>query len=109
MEEELEKIEALLDLDDEIVVSDDEMEEGEFIPQDVPGWRSDEEIVNIEDDDVNEHVVINQKMTEVVVEGDDGGLIKKVKEDSNLVEEFFDDLEDIKPPSSPSTTTSVIF
>ena len=54
--------------------------------------------MTIEDDDVNEHVVINQKMTGVEVEGKNGGLIKKVKEfESKLVEESFDDLEDGEP------------
>ena len=83
---------------DALFGNDDELEEGEFIPQDVPEWKSDEEIVAVEDDDVDEHIVINQEMTEGIVEDNDGGLFEKVKElDSILVEESLDVCEEVEP------------
>lgn len=97
----------MLDINEEWIESDEEIEEGEFIPTDVPEWKSDEEILIEEDDDVNEHLVLNQKMTEVEISGGESEIIKKVKEvGSKHVEEPFDTSRDVEPESVEPEATN---
>ena len=97
--DEEETIEALLDLDEELTVSDDELEEGEFAPIDVEEWKSDEEIVDDKDDDINEHVVIQHNLTSVVMEGDEGEKDINLKEVSSRIfeEPPVDETRDVEP------------
>ena len=62
--EEDDTIEALLDIDDFIFDSDVSnkeagLEKGEMLPPVIEDWKSDDEVLPNEDEDINEHIVLN--------------------------------------------------
>ena len=60
------KIDTIEDLDLEFDFGDDELEEGEFIPEDITDWDYDKEEMQDHDDDAQEHILPPVKVTEVV-------------------------------------------
>ena len=79
-----ETIEAILGIDDLLDLEDDNdeggLEEGEFMPIDVPNWKSDEEKIDDVEMDINEHIVIDQTMTDVIHEDGEGDVLIDLEE-----------------------------
>ena len=64
------EIEALKDIDTYFADEQDEelLEEGEFVPDDVADWESDNEDVQVHAEDAQEHLLPPMKVTEVMVD-----------------------------------------
>ena len=86
-------IEALKDIDEltfdsDLSDKDQGLEEGEMLPPVIEDWKSDDEVLPDEDEDINEHIVSNQSKTEVVFEEDmDVNVVDLAEVKSTLNEE----------------------
>ena len=69
-------------------MGDDDLEEGEFIPEDVADWESDREDVQDHDDNVQEHLLPPLEVTEVVMEISENDKVSDFNEArSNMTQE----------------------
>lgn len=57
----------------------DDLEEGEFIPDEIVDWKSDDEVLPDPDVDINEHVVEEQQTTDVVIDEDLGEVLDNIR------------------------------
>ena len=102
VEEGEETIEALLGLDDMLEdEADEELEEGEFLPTGVEDWKPDDEVLPDHEADVNEHVVLHQSKTDVVIDKVGGDVTVDLSEiQTAMNEEERDEVnkpEDLEP------------
>ena len=68
-----------------------------MLPPVIEDWKSDDEVLPNEDEDINEHIVLNQSKTEVVLDGVIGATLIDLEELKSSIIEGGKELEETEP------------